>query len=504
MLKAKKKLIANVLIGLVFIFVILSFYNTFSMDTEYQFESMVYDIEDAYIKNVSVNTSVELYKKYFDIDNCVIKVVDKGNKEITDGFVVNGSKTVVYDVNNNVIASYTNIIKGDFNSDGIIDSNDFGDMGKCLVDECLISDELLLSIDINDDGEFLINDVTLLDKAVTLGCNGITVNQETIVLQSEEVARIVAEVEPNYGVNLNVKWTSLDEDIATVDEAGIVTGHIEGETYIVATTMDGSYEARTKITVDNTIQLESYEGIGYVGGNDVKVKIKAIDYEGLSCKLGNDAIASCTIEDKYLVLKALQAGDVTVTVSSTNYGEVSYKFSTYSVYLNVMPRYLCMSVGGSNAITVSAFNSGELSFESLDSEIVKDAYMVDYNGRKMLRIDAGSKEGRTTLKVMESNAFTTNNVTIDVYRLSIPEIGRLVGLGESVSTTIVGDNLGELECVLDDPSKGTCKIEGNQLIIEQSETSTVGSFQVTVYNKFEYNGEKYYCGEAIFLVVVRE
>lgn len=504
MLKTKKKLIGNVLIGLIFIFVILSFYSTFSIDTEYKFESMVYDIEEDYIKNVSVDTSVELYKKYFDIDNCIIKVVDKDNNEITSGLVVNGSKTVVYDVNDNVMSSYTNIIKGDFNSDGIIDANDFSDMGKCLVEECLISDELLLSIDINEDGNFLINDVTLLDKAVTLGYTGVTVNKDNIVLQSEEVTRIVAKVEPNYGVNLNVKWTSLDENIATVDESGIVTGHLEGETYIVASTMDGSYEARTKITVDNTIQLESYEGIGYVGGNDVKVKIKAVDYEELSCSVSNETIASCTIEDKYLVLKALQAGDVTITVSSINYGEVTYKFSTYSVYLNVMPRYSCISSGGSKVITVSAFNSGELSFEAADSDIIKGAYMIDYNGRKMLRIDAGSKEGRTTLKVMESNAFTTNNVTVDVYRLSIPEIGKLVGLGEDISTTIVGDNLGELECILDDSSKGTCSIKGNRLIIKQAESPTVGSFQVTVYNKFEYNGDKYYCGEATFLVVVRE
>lgn len=504
MVKTKKKLVINILIGFIFIVVILSFYSTFSMDTEYKFDSEVYDIDGKYIKNVSVNTSVDLYKNYFDTYNCVIKVVDASNNEITSGLVVNGSKLVVYDNNDNVIASYINIIKGDINSDGIIDSNDFNDMGKCLVDECSINDDLIKSIDINDDGKFLINDITLLDKAITLGYSDIVVNYDNIILQSDEKKRLVAKVEPNYGVNLNVKWTSLDEEIAVVDDSGIVTGIVEGETYIVATTMDGSLEFRTKVKVDNTIQLESYEGIGYIGGNDVRVKIKAVLYDDLSCKVTNEDIASCFIDGEYLVLKALQGGEVTVVVSSVKYGEVSYKFNAYSVYLNVMPKYLCLRAGGSNAITVSAFNSGNLTFDAQDKEIIKGAYMVDYNGRRMLRIDAGNKEGRTNLKVTESNAFTTNNVVVDVYKLSIPEIGRAVKIGESVSTTIVGDNLGELSCVLDDISKGTCRIEGNQLIIEQSENSVPGSFQVNVYNKFEYNGEKYYCGETMFLVVVRE
>lgn len=504
MLKNKKKLIIDVLIGFVFLFIVLSFYSTFSMDTEYKFESMVYDIEDKYIMNVSVNTSVDLYKKYFDIDNCVIKVVDLDNNEITSGLVVNGSKTVIYDVNDNVITSYVNVIKGDINSDGIIDSNDFSQLGKRLVDNCLISDDMMFSVDIDGDGKFLINDVTLLDRAFTLGYEGVSLNKEDIILQSEEKSRIVAKVEPSYGVNLNVKWISLDDNIATVDDSGIVTGHLEGETYIVATTMDGSYEARVKIKVDNTIQLDSYEGIGYVGGNDVRVKIKSVDYDGISCSSFNDDIASCMIEDKYLVLKALQTGDVYIKVISDKYGEVIYKFSAYSVYLNVMPRYLCMRAGGSNAITVSAFNSGELTFEPDDNEIIKGAYMVDYNGRNMLRVDAGNKVGRTNLKITEGNAFTTNNVVIDVYKLSIPEIGRFVGLGESVSTTIAGDNLGELECILDDPSRGTCSIEGDQLVIKQADNPVVGSFQVTVYNKLEYNGEKHYCGETIFLVVVQE
>ena len=501
MWKTKKRIIINVLVGIVFLVAILTFYSTFSLEDGYKFESMVYEIDGAYVNGVSVNTNVGLYKKYFDLENCSIKVVDKDNKEIKDGYVVNGSKTIVYDSSDNVIASYTNIIKGDFNSDGIIDTNDFDSMGECLVDECTMDEFLELSVDIDGDGEFLINDVTLLDKAVTLGYTGIIVNKEEFVLQSEETTRVVGKIEPDYGVNLNVKWSSLDESIATVDEAGIVTGHSEGETYIVGTTMDGKYEAKAKVKVDNTIQLESYEGIGYVDGDDKLVKIKSIDYDGITCSVSDESIASCQIDGKNLVLKALKAGDVTVTVTSSKYGEVTYKFSTYSVYLNVMPRYLCMSPGSAQLITVSGFNSGNLSFESSDSNVISSAYMTDYNGRKMLRINSGTKQDRATLKVTESNANTTNVVTVDVYSLTLADIGKFVKVGEEVSTTIKGDNLGQLSCISNDTSKGTCRIEDRQLIVT---TLGTGTITVTVYNKFDYNGEINYCGEVQFLVVVQE
>ena len=292
----KKKLIVNIFVGFVIIFFVLTFYNTFSLSNDYKFDSMVYDVDNGYIKDISVNTTVELFVKYFDINNCSISVVDKNNEKIVSGFVTNGSKTIVYDVNGNVITSYINIIKGDFNSDGIIDMNDFYDSGKCLVDKCLMDDYLLYSIDVDEDLEFHINDLVLLDKAVTFGYSGISFLSDSIILQENEVGRLVSIVEPGYGVNRNVLWSSEDESIATVDDVGRVTAHKEGETFVVATTLDGKYSSKAKVKVDNTIQLDSYEGIAYIGGNDLSVKIKSVDYENITCLSNNTEIADCEVK----------------------------------------------------------------------------------------------------------------------------------------------------------------------------------------------------------------
>lgn len=501
MFRTKRKLVINILFGLVFALGILTFYTTFSLDNDYKFVSLVYDIDDAYIKDISTNTSIELYSKYFDMDNCSIKVVDLSNEEIVSGYVINGSMTIVYDNNHNIVSSYTNIIKGDFNSDGIIDNVDFYDMGKCLVNDCSIDDYLKLSSDIDNDGEFNVNDMVMLDNAITSGYSGISIEQESILLQTNEAGRMVARVKPDYGVNMNAKWISLDEKIATVDDAGRVTGHEEGETVIRATTLDGKYNAEAKVKVDNTIQLSSYQGSAYVGGNDLVVNVKSVDYDDITCSVDNKGIADCEIKDKKLVIKAKSVGNANIIVSSPKYGEVSYKLETISVYLNVMPKYLCMTPGNTTFITVSGFNTGNMSFTPSDSEIIESAYMEYYGNRNMLRINAGEKLGRATLKVTEDNGNTTNNVVVDVTTIGVADIGKITKIGEEVSTTIVGGNFGELSCEVNDETIGTCRIEGEQLIITPLSN---GALYIDIYNNFSYKGYYKQCGKTMFVVIVQE
>lgn len=480
----------------------ITFYSTFSLsEVTYKFESVVYDIDDEYIDNISVNTDVELFLKYFDIENYRVEVTSSDGKIIEEEYVFNGSKTNLYNNSNELIKSYINIIKGDFDGDGDVDDNDFNKIGECLVNNCPLESYQVKSLDIDKDGSVHINDLVLLDKAITLGYNNISLDKKNIILQSDEKTRLVASVEPDYGINQNVRWTSLDEKVATVDEVGMVTGHNEGNTKIQVTTMDGKLVVETDVKIDNTIQLEEYEGVGYVGGEDLRIKIKLIDYDGVSCNVVNSEVAECNIDGEYLVIKTLSQGNSNVVVSSPKYGEAIYVLTTYSVYLNVMPKYFCTTPNNTYYITVSSFHGGTLSFSAFDNDIVKKAYMSDVFGRKMLRIDLGSKEGRTILTVKEGNGNTTNDVVIDVSRVSIPEIGKFTKVGEEISTLIAGNNLGDLSCISEDETKATCRIEGNKLLVTPS---SVGEVYVRAYNKFLYNNDLYNCGEALFLVVIQE
>lgn len=500
MFKMRKKLIINILVGLVFVGVVLTFYTTFSLDTEYVFGSVVYDIGDDYITLVSPNTSVGLFYKYFDMENCSIKVFD-GDKEMVEGFISNGSKTVLYNANGNAIDSFVNVVKGDFNRDGEIDKDDYYEMGKCLVGNCKIDDYLMMSADIDGDLSFRINDLVMLDKAVSSGYKGLSLDKGEILLQTGEVGRVVSSVTPSYGLNQNVRWSSKDSSIAIVDEAGRITGKNEGETIIVASTMDGKYSDEVKVRVDNRLQLSSYEGVGYIGGNDIEVDIKAVDYNDLSCSSSNSKVAGCRISDKKLILSPINTGKVSIVVKSSKYGEVNYNLEVMSVYFKIMPKYICAKPNGIEAITVSGFNSGELSFYPEDKEIISSASMEYVDSRRMLKINFGSKAGRTNLMVKEGNGNSTALVVVDVTYMTLSNYGVVSRVGEEVVVEAIGGNLGEITCRSSDESKGTCRVEGTKIIVTPL---SVGSVNVDVYNNHSFEDYHKECGQQQFVVVIQE
>lgn len=68
-------------------------------------------------------------------------------------------------------------------------------------------------------------------------------------LKVGENATLVANLEPNNATLKDVTWTSSDDNIAKVDKSGKVTAICEGTTDISATTVDGGFTAKCKVTV---------------------------------------------------------------------------------------------------------------------------------------------------------------------------------------------------------------------------------------------------------------
>ncbi len=90
--------------------------------------------------------------------------------------------------------------------------------------------------------------VTVLQNVsgITLECEELTVNKgESILLD--------AVVEPADAFNKNVVWTFENEEIATVDEYGWLTGVNCGKTTVKATTVDGALSATCLVTVNEPV-----------------------------------------------------------------------------------------------------------------------------------------------------------------------------------------------------------------------------------------------------------
>lgn len=67
-----------------------------------------------------------------------------------------------------------------------------------------------------------------------------------------ETATLTATVHPT-SINMAVTWSSLDEEIATVDN-GVVTAMAQGVTYVVATSEDGTQKGACMVSVNPEIR----------------------------------------------------------------------------------------------------------------------------------------------------------------------------------------------------------------------------------------------------------
>ena len=492
----KKKPIIS-MIGIIFLIVIYNFYTTFSLTDDYKFTSEVYTINETTITNISPNTDLSLFIDYFDIDNCTISVTDINDKELTKGIIPNNSKTVVKQ-NNQVVATYTNIIVGDITKNGLVNEEDLLEFGKYLIERPTITEELKQSIDIDNKDNIHLNDLMLLDKAITNGYESMTISKDEVIVQEGEKERVVANISPSYGLDKNVNWTSQNNNIATVSSSGIITGIKEGETIIEAKTKDGTITETVKVTVDNTIKLEYYSGNVYQESDGLVVGIKSVDYNGITCTSSNESAITCEIKNKNLYLHANESGTSNVTITSPIYGSKVFKATSVSTYINLQySDYSCLNTNQKGTLFISTINAGTLSFDISDEEIIEYAYS---EGRYFY-FKSGQKTGRGEVIIKGTNSNKTKKFTLDVYKFSIPSIGGVGYIGEEFSTDIISENTGTITCTSSDETIAMCRIEGNKLYIQGLKK---GQATINVTNTMVYEETTQKCGTASFLAVIQE
>ena len=78
---------------------------------------------------------------------------------------------------------------------------------------------------------------------------GVTLDKNEAEIEVGENVELTATVAPAEAANKNVTWTSDDEDVATVDANGVVTGVAAGTANITVTTEDGSFTDVCVVTV---------------------------------------------------------------------------------------------------------------------------------------------------------------------------------------------------------------------------------------------------------------
>ena len=86
-------------------------------------------------------------------------------------------------------------------------------------------------------------------ETVDVFVESVALDMSTATLNVNGTLTLVASVEPDDAFNQFVKWTSSKPSVATVNNAGVVTALLPGETTIIVTTEDGGFSATCTVTV---------------------------------------------------------------------------------------------------------------------------------------------------------------------------------------------------------------------------------------------------------------
>jgi hypothetical protein len=91
---------------------------------------------------------------------------------------------------------------------------------------------------------------TVTVNTPTVSATGVTLNEAELELIIGDTETLIATVLPENATNKNVTWSSSDDEIATVDDDGVVTAVSAGTATITVTTEDGDFTATCDVTVE--------------------------------------------------------------------------------------------------------------------------------------------------------------------------------------------------------------------------------------------------------------
>ncbi len=100
----------------------------------------------------------------------------------------------------------------------------------------------------NENGESEKVDVPAF-KTKPIAVTGVTLAKENLTLEPGDKGSTNASIQPSTATNKGLKFSSSNEDVATVDGKGEITAVAEGNANITVTTVDGNKTATLKLTV---------------------------------------------------------------------------------------------------------------------------------------------------------------------------------------------------------------------------------------------------------------
>ncbi len=245
--------------------------------------------------------------------------------------------------------------------------------------------EANITVTTTDGGKTAVCKITVSNDIVA--AIGVILNETAIVLEPEATAQLIATVKPDNATDKAVAWESSDDNIATVDQNGLVTAVAGGQATITVTTNDSDFTAECKVTVripvtDISINQPSVE-IAPDATYQLAFTITPTTATDKSVTWSSSADNIATVDQNGLVT-AVADGQATITVTTTDGGhtaECAVTVKTIQVIsIAVSPSSLELEPGDTGQLSVT-FNPANATDRSVTWSSSNTAIAtVDQNG----------------------------------------------------------------------------------------------------------------------------
>ena len=176
---------------------------------------------------------------------------------------------------------------------------------------------------ITDDGNFVAQCQVTVNEAV----RGISMAEEEVNATVGNSIQLIANISPTGASNKKLYWDSLNENVATVSDTGIVTGVRTGTTTITVTTDDGGFTASCTVNVTNPVRgvalndttMTIYNGTS----KQLFATVTPLDADNPSLIWSSSDDTIVTVDENGVVTAGNSTGSAVITVRTVDGGYTS-------------------------------------------------------------------------------------------------------------------------------------------------------------------------------------
>ena len=218
---------------------------------------------------------------------------------------------------------------------------------------------------------------SLTIKVVKTPVTGITIAQSNQKLEVGQTFALVATIIPVYATFKDVTWTSSDQSIATITNAGLITGISEGNVTFTVTSVDNIAQTKT-VTFDITkkaLERTVLDSLVEVG-SDLWIKKHAVDPK-------NNFVT--ILYNKTLAAKSLQSKlDDSTTVGSITQPMIIKAVTELQIAIDQVNCNCYVAAGEVEAFDVTLYPNPVIDVLNVRGESIESVQIFNLNGKSII------------------------------------------------------------------------------------------------------------------------